>query len=91
MKLGLHIPTTGWQGDPARLGPTLGEVVEAAEAAGFDAIGVLSGRRAMLGIGVGDYPDFGETDLSLSLLADDRFHGTWRTADSSRVCGRYTP
>lgn len=40
MKLGLHIPATNWQGGAARLGPTLAEVVEAAEAAGFDAIDV---------------------------------------------------
>ena len=117
MKLGLHIPTTDWKSGTARLGPTLGEVVEAAEAAGFDAISVtdhvwgstytggvetaqveayttlgyiaartqrvrllalatatsyrhagllakivttldvLSGGRAMLGIGAGDYPE----------------------------------
>lgn len=40
MKLGLHIPQTTWHGGAARLGPLLGEVVEAAEAAGFDAISV---------------------------------------------------
>jgi alkanesulfonate monooxygenase SsuD/methylene tetrahydromethanopterin reductase-like flavin-dependent oxidoreductase (luciferase family) len=38
MKLGLHIPQTTWEGGAPRLGPLLGEVVEAAEAAGFDAI-----------------------------------------------------
>lgn len=117
MKLGLHIASTNWAGGPARLGPTLVEIVEAAEAAGFDAISVadhvwgsrytggvraaqvesyttlgfiaarsrrvrlltlatatsyrqagllakmvttldvLSGGRAMLGIGAGDYPE----------------------------------
>ncbi len=119
MKLGLHIPSTTWEGGPGRLGPTLIEIVEAAEAAGFDTIDVtdhlwahpilgtggpeasqveaytslgfiaartrrvrlmalatavsyrqagllakmvttldvLSGGRAMLGIGVGDYPE----------------------------------
>jgi F420-dependent oxidoreductase-like protein len=116
MKLGLHIAATTWQGGAARLGPTLGEIAEAAEAAGFDTIDladhlwqhpimggplenqieaytalgfiaartsrvrlmtlataasfrpagllakmvttldVLSGGRAMLGIGAGDYP-----------------------------------
>jgi F420-dependent oxidoreductase-like protein len=40
MKLGLHIPATAWQGGASRLGPTLAEVVEAAEAAGFDAVDV---------------------------------------------------
>jgi F420-dependent oxidoreductase-like protein len=40
MKLGLHIPATNWQGGASRLGPTLAGVVEAAEAAGFDAIDV---------------------------------------------------
>jgi alkanesulfonate monooxygenase SsuD/methylene tetrahydromethanopterin reductase-like flavin-dependent oxidoreductase (luciferase family) len=40
MKLGLHIPQTTWEGGAPRLGPLLGEVVEAAEAAGFDAITV---------------------------------------------------
>ena len=40
MKLGLHIPQTSWKGGAARLGPLLGEVVETAEAAGFDLISV---------------------------------------------------
>src|SRR5881409_1583082 len=117
MKLGLHIAMTNWAVGAGRLGATLGEVVEAAEAAGFDAISVadhvwlhpivggpeasqveayttlgfiaartrrvrllalatavsyrhagllgkavttldvLSGGRAMLGIGAGDYPE----------------------------------
>jgi F420-dependent oxidoreductase-like protein len=117
MKLGLHIPATSWQGGARRLGPTLAQIVETAEAAGFDAIDVadhlwqhpimggptesqieayttlgfivahtqrvrlmalatavsyrpagllakmvttldvLSGGRAMLGIGAGDYPE----------------------------------
>ena len=117
MKLALHIPQTTWQGGAGRLGTLLGEVVQAAESAGFDAISVadhvwlhpivggplqnhveayttlgyiaaltrrvrllalataapyrpagllakmvttldvLSGGRAMLGIGAGDYPE----------------------------------
>jgi len=117
VRLGLHIATTDWEGGPGRLASTLGEAVEAAEAAGFDAISVtdhvwlhpvmggpersqveayttlgfiaartrrarllalataasyrhagllakavttldvLSGGRAMLGIGAGDYPE----------------------------------
>jgi F420-dependent oxidoreductase-like protein len=117
MKLGLHMPSTTWQGGAARLGPKLAEIVEAAEAVGFDSIDladhlwqhplmggpetsqveayttlgfiaahtrrvrllalataasyrpagllakmvttldVLSGGRAMLGIGAGDYPE----------------------------------
>ncbi|MGH2351968.1 MAG: TIGR03560 family F420-dependent LLM class oxidoreductase [Chloroflexota bacterium] len=117
MKLGLHIASTAWEGGAGRLSSTLVEAVEAAEAAGFDAISVtdhvwgsqytggveasqveayttlgfiaartwrvrllalatavpyrhagmlaktvttldvLSGGRAMLGIGAGDYPD----------------------------------
>jgi F420-dependent oxidoreductase-like protein len=117
VKLGLHIPATSWAGGPERLGSTLAQIVEAAEAAGFDAIDVadhvwqhpmmggptesqieayttlgfiaahtrqvrllalatavsyrpagllakmvttldvLSGGRAMLGIGAGDYPE----------------------------------
>lgn len=40
MKLGLHIPETSWQGGPSRLGATLAEIAEAAEAAGFDAVDV---------------------------------------------------
>ena len=40
MKLGLHIPQTSWEGGAPRLGPLLGEVVETAEAAGFDLISV---------------------------------------------------
>jgi alkanesulfonate monooxygenase SsuD/methylene tetrahydromethanopterin reductase-like flavin-dependent oxidoreductase (luciferase family) len=38
MKLGMHIASTAWDGGPARLGSTLVEAVEAAEAAGFDAV-----------------------------------------------------
>ena len=40
MRLGLGIVQTDWEGGPARLGPLLGEVVEAAEEAGFDTISV---------------------------------------------------
>ena len=40
VKLGMHIAATNWRGGPARFGGTLAEVVEAAEAAGFDAISV---------------------------------------------------
>ncbi len=40
MKLGLHIPETSWQGGPSQLGATIAEVVETAEAAGFDAVDV---------------------------------------------------
>lgn len=117
MKLGLHLAMTDWEGGAGRLGSKLAEVVEAAEAAGFDTItvtdhvwqhpivggpetnqveayttlgfiaartsrvrlltlatavpyrhagllakmvttlDVLSGGRAMLGIGAGDYPE----------------------------------
>ncbi len=117
MKLGLHIPSTTWEGGAPGLGSKLAEVVQAAEAAGFDSIDVadhlwqhpllggpqisqveayttlgfiaahtrrvrlfalatavsyrhagllakmvttldvLSGGRAMLGIGAGDYPE----------------------------------
>jgi F420-dependent oxidoreductase-like protein len=117
MKLGLHIPSTSWDGGADRLGSKLAEVVEAAESAGFETIDVadhlwqhptmggpeagqieayttlgfiaahtrrvrlmalatavsyrpagllakmvttldvLSGGRAMLGIGAGDYPE----------------------------------
>jgi alkanesulfonate monooxygenase SsuD/methylene tetrahydromethanopterin reductase-like flavin-dependent oxidoreductase (luciferase family) len=40
MKLGLHIPETEWRGGAPRLRETLGEVVDAAESAGFDLIAV---------------------------------------------------
>ena len=40
MKLGLHIAATNWRGGPERFGKTLADAVEAAEAAGFDAISV---------------------------------------------------
>src|SRR5215470_6752015 len=40
MKLGLHIPETEWRGGAPRLRRTLGEVVDAAEDAGFDLIDV---------------------------------------------------
>jgi F420-dependent oxidoreductase-like protein len=133
VKLGLHIASTAWENGPRRLGPTLAEIVEAGEAAGFDAISVtdhvwgsrytggvesnqleaytalgfiaartqrvrllalataasyrqagllakmvttldvLSGGRAMLGVGAGDYP---EEAAGLGLpypSLDDRF------------------
>ncbi len=134
MKLGLHLPQTTWEGGAPRLGPLLGEVVEAAEAAGFDAItvadhvwlhpivggplgnhlesyttlgfiaahtkrvrllalataapyrpagllakivttlDVLSGGRAMLGIGSGDYPEEAAgLGLVFPTAAGDRF------------------
>jgi F420-dependent oxidoreductase-like protein len=41
VKLGLHIAATNWEGGPRTLGPRLAEIVEAAEAAGFDAISVV--------------------------------------------------
>src|ERR687888_1234858 len=40
MKLGLHIASADWRGGASRIGATLAEIVEAAEAAGFDAISV---------------------------------------------------
>ena len=40
MKLGLHIASSDWEGGAPRLGAKLAEVVEAAEAAGFDTIDV---------------------------------------------------
>jgi F420-dependent oxidoreductase-like protein len=40
MKLGLHMPSTNWEGGAGRLGPKLAEIVQAAEAAGFDTIDV---------------------------------------------------
>jgi F420-dependent oxidoreductase-like protein len=40
VKLGLHIAATNWDGGAERLAGTLGEIVAAAEAAGFDAISV---------------------------------------------------
>jgi len=40
MNLGLHIPSTSWEGGASRLGSKLAEVVEAAESAGFETIDV---------------------------------------------------
>lgn len=40
MKLGLHIPSTTWEGGAARLGAKLADVVQAAESAGFETIDV---------------------------------------------------
>jgi F420-dependent oxidoreductase-like protein len=40
MKLGLHMPSTNWEGGAGRLGSKLAEIVQAAEAAGFDTIDV---------------------------------------------------
>src|SRR5437899_8980458 len=130
----MHIAASGWEGGAARLGPTLAEAVETAEAAGFDAISVsdhvwgsrytggveasqieayttlgfiaartrrvrlaamatavsyrhagllakivttldvLSGGRAMLGIGSGDYPEEAEgLGLPFPPKAGERF------------------
>jgi len=41
MKFGLHIPSTTWAGGAGRLGATLTEIVETAEAAGFHSIAVV--------------------------------------------------
>ena len=41
MKLGLHIPDFTWPAGPARLGPQLAEVAQAAEEAGFDRLSVM--------------------------------------------------
>src|ERR1700692_834033 len=41
MKLGLHIPSTTWEGGANELGSKLAEVVQAAEAAGFETIDVV--------------------------------------------------
>ena len=148
MKLGLHIPETTWQGGAAGLRSTLGEVVEAAEAAGFDAIAVadhvwgtrspaaletsqieayttlgfiaartrrvrllalataasyrhagllakivttldvLSGGRAMLGIGAGDYPEEAAgLGLPYPPLAE-RFELLEETVQACLRCGR---
>jgi alkanesulfonate monooxygenase SsuD/methylene tetrahydromethanopterin reductase-like flavin-dependent oxidoreductase (luciferase family) len=38
VKLGLHIASRSWEGGNARLGPLLTEIVETAEAMGFDMI-----------------------------------------------------
>jgi alkanesulfonate monooxygenase SsuD/methylene tetrahydromethanopterin reductase-like flavin-dependent oxidoreductase (luciferase family) len=40
MRLGLHIPSTTWEGGASRLGGTLAEIVQVAEAVGFDTIDV---------------------------------------------------
>lgn len=40
MKLGMHIVETSWEGGPRSLGPKLAQVVETAEAVGFDTISV---------------------------------------------------
>jgi F420-dependent oxidoreductase-like protein len=40
MKLGLHIPSTTWEGGATRLGSKLVDVVQAAELAGFESIDV---------------------------------------------------
>ena len=41
MKLGLQIPSFSWPDAPASIGPTLGRVARAAEAAGYDSIWVM--------------------------------------------------
>ena len=38
MKLGLHIASTSWEGGNARMGALLTDIVETAEAVGFDMI-----------------------------------------------------
>jgi alkanesulfonate monooxygenase SsuD/methylene tetrahydromethanopterin reductase-like flavin-dependent oxidoreductase (luciferase family) len=41
VKLGLHLAATDWPGGPRQLRPKLAEIVQTAEAAGFDAISVV--------------------------------------------------
>src|SRR5918992_1556143 len=41
MRVGLQLPLYTWPGAPASIGPTLDEVAQAAEAAGFDSLWVM--------------------------------------------------
>src|SRR5207249_11220704 len=41
MKLGLHLYDFSWPGGASQLGPTLVQIAQAAEAAGFDRISVM--------------------------------------------------
>ena len=41
MKLGLHLYDFSWPGDARQLGPTLVQIAQAAEAAGFDRISTI--------------------------------------------------
>jgi F420-dependent oxidoreductase-like protein len=66
VKLGLHIPSTTWQGGPRRLGATLIDVVEAAEAAGFDAIAVTDHVWQHPIIGLGG-PEAGQVEAYTTL------------------------
>jgi F420-dependent oxidoreductase-like protein len=66
MKLGLHIPSTSWESGPERLGATLGEIVEAAEAGGFDAIAVTDHvwQHPIMGLGG---PEAGQVEAYTTL------------------------
>lgn len=57
MKLALHIPQVNWRGGATELRPVLGEVVRAAEEAGFDAISVADHLwlHPIIGGPVGDH------------------------------------
>jgi F420-dependent oxidoreductase-like protein len=54
LRLGLQIPDFTWPGGPARLGPTLAAIAEAADAAGFDRIGVMDHFFQIRSIGPAD-------------------------------------
>src|SRR2546423_8565217 len=68
MKLGIHIVDTNWEGGPPRLGPLLGEIVEAAEPAGFDWISVAD-HLWMHPIGGGPLKNHGEAYTTLGFIA----------------------
>src|SRR5205823_5952018 len=56
VKLGLQIPSYTWPGGPERLGETLRDVVQRAEAAGYDSIWVMDHFFQIPVIGPADLP-----------------------------------
>jgi F420-dependent oxidoreductase-like protein len=68
MRLGLHVPSFTWPGQPASIGPTLAEIARTAEDAGFTSLWVMDHFFQLQLIGSPDEPML-EAYATLSYLA----------------------
>jgi F420-dependent oxidoreductase-like protein len=56
VKIGLQIPSFTWPGGDSAIGPTLGRIAEAADAAGFDSLWVMDHFYQIRGVGRPEEP-----------------------------------
>ena len=56
MKIGLQIPSFSWPGAPGSIGPTLAQIVETADDAGFDSLWVMDHFFQIRGVGKPEEP-----------------------------------